>query len=69
MSSNKIAGIILIVLGAGLLYFGLQSAGSFVGEVQEAVTGRYSDETMFYLIGGGVSLVVGIVMVTRRGRR
>jgi uncharacterized protein YjeT (DUF2065 family) len=69
MSSNKIAGIILIVVGAVLLYFGLQATGSFAGEMQEAVTGRYSNETMFYLIGGGVALVVGIVMVTRRGRR
>jgi len=69
MSANKIAGTILIVVGAGLLYFGLQATGSLTEGVQETFTGRYSDETMFHLIAGGVSLVVGIVMVTRRGRR
>lgn len=68
MSNNKIAGLILIVVGAGLLYFGLQASDSLAEEVQETFTGRFSDETMFYLIGGGVSLVVGIVMVTRRSR-
>lgn len=68
MSNNKIAGLILIVVGAGLLYFGLQATGSLAEEVHETFTGRFSDETMFYLIGGGVSLVVGIVMVTRRRR-
>ena len=68
MSTNKIVGIALIVIGAILLYFGLQATGSFAGEMQEAVTGRYSDETMFYLIGGGVALVIGIFMIARRGR-
>jgi uncharacterized protein YjeT (DUF2065 family) len=68
MSNNKIAGLVLIVVGAVLLYFGLQATGSFTGEVQQALTGRYSNETMFYLIGGAASLVIGIVMVTRRRR-
>jgi len=68
MNSNKLIGLVLIVVGAVLLYFGLQATGSFVGEMQEAVTGRYSNETMFYLIGGGAALVVGIVMLARKGR-
>ncbi len=34
-------------------------------ELGEAMTGRYSDETMLYLIAGGVSALVGLVMMLR----
>lgn len=65
MNQMKTVGLILLVLGAILLYFGYNAATSPMEELGEAVTGRYSDETMMYLIAGGVSGIVGIFMLLR----
>lgn len=68
MSTNRIIGIILIIVGGGLLYFGLQATGSMTEEVHEGLTGRFTDETTWYLLGGGAALVVGLIMALR-GRK
>ena len=66
MSTNKIIGIILLVLGAVLIFFGLNATEAPLEEVTEAVTGNYTDETMYYLIGGAVSAVLGLVMLLKK---
>ncbi|MCX7545056.1 DUF3185 family protein [Marinicella gelatinilytica] len=66
MSTNKIIGLVLLVLGAVLVFFGLNATEAPLEEVSEAVTGRYSDQTMYYLIGGAVSAVVGIVLLLKK---
>jgi hypothetical protein len=67
MNTSKLIGIGLLVLGAILLYFGFNATQSVGEEMSEAFTGKYSDETMFYLIGGGVAAVAGLFMVLRKG--
>jgi hypothetical protein len=66
MKQNKIIGIILLVIGAIALYFGLNATNAPMEEVSEAFTGRYSDQTMLYLIGGAVAGVAGLVMLFRK---
>ncbi len=68
MSTNKIIGIVLIIVGAGLLFFGFQATGSLTEEVHETFTGRFTDETTWYLLGGGAALVVGLIMALRGGK-
>ncbi|MBS3805114.1 MAG: DUF3185 family protein [Oleiphilaceae bacterium] len=63
MGMQKLIGVALLVVGLVLLYFGWQSTQSLGGEVSEAMTGRFDDETMMYLIGGAAATVVGLVMV------
>lgn len=63
MSGARILGLILLVAGAILLYFGFQATESIGEEVVEGVTGRYSDETMWYLVGGGVAAVAGLALM------
>ena len=62
MGMQKLIGVALLVVGLVLLYFGWQSTQSLGGEVSEAMTGRFDDETMMYLIGGAAATVVGLVM-------
>lgn len=66
MSSSKLIGIVLLVLGAILLYFGVNATSSPVEELGEAFTGKYSNETMMYLIGGGVAAVAGLFMLFKK---
>lgn len=67
MNTAKLIGIGLLVLGAILLYFGFNATNSPMEELGETITGKYSDETMIYLIGGGVAAVAGLFMLTRKG--
>jgi hypothetical protein len=59
-------GIALLVVGVILLVVGFNSTQSLTEEVSEAFTGRFSDETMFYLIGGAVAGVIGLVMLLKK---
>ena len=66
MNNSKFIGIGLLALGAILLYFGFNATDSAMEEIGEAITGRYSDETMMYLIGGGVAAVAGLFMLLKK---
>jgi hypothetical protein len=67
MKGSKLIGIVLLALGAILLYFGFNATESVTEEIGEAITGRYSDETMMYLIGGGVAVVAGLFLLLKKG--
>lgn len=63
MSSQRIVGIILMVAGAALLIIGLNSSESVADQISETFTGRFTKETMWYIVGGLVSAVLGLLMV------
>ena len=66
MNQKALLGIALLVGGLILLYFGYNASESLTEGVTEAVTGRYSDETMYYLIGGAVASIVGLALLVRK---
>ncbi|HCC81646.1 hypothetical protein C9933_00880 [Methylophaga nitratireducenticrescens] len=59
MGGQKLLGIILVVIGIILLVFGFNASQSLGDQVTETFTGRFTDETMWYIIGGAVAVVVG----------
>lgn len=59
MGTNQLVGVVLLVVGVILLYFGWQSSQSLGDQVTEAVTGRFTDETMWFIIGGAAAVVAG----------
>jgi hypothetical protein len=63
----KTIAVVLLVLGAILLYFGFTASQSMTEEIGEALTGKYSDETMAYIIGGAVSAVAGLFLLFKKG--
>lgn len=69
MSNMRILGIALLVIGLGLLFFGIQATGSLTEDVHETFTGRYTDETTWYLIGGGAAAVVGLLLTVFGGSK
>lgn len=64
--NNKILGIALLVIGAGLVYWGYQQSGSVGSQLAETVTGSPTDEVMILYISGAVSLVVGLLLVFKK---
>jgi uncharacterized membrane protein len=66
---KRVIGIVLLIVGAALLYFGLQATDAPLEQVRESVTGDYSDQTMLYLIGGAAAAVGGIALLLVGGKR
>lgn len=66
MATNQLVGIVLVVLGIILLYFGWQASQSMTDQVTESFTGRFTDSTMWYIIGGAAALAAGAFVVLRR---
>ncbi len=63
MSQQRIIGIVLIVVGVVVLMFGLNAKDSLGDQVSEAVTGRFTDRTMWYIIGGIALIVVTLAAI------
>lgn len=62
----KPIGIVLLVVGALLLVFGFQSSQSLGDQMTETFTGRFTDGTMFMIIGGAAALAAGAFMTFAR---
>jgi len=69
MGNKKIVGLVLLVVGAVALYFGLQATDAPLEEARETLTGDYSDQTMLYLIGGAAAAVAGLGLLLFSGKR
>jgi hypothetical protein len=63
MGTKKIVGLVLLVVGAVLLYFGLQATDAPLEQARESLTGDYSDQTMLYLICGAAAGVGGVALL------
>jgi len=69
MSTQRILGILLLVVGVGLLLFGLNATESVTETVKEGVTGRYTDKTTWFILSGAAMGLVGILMAFIGGGR
>ena len=69
METKKIVGLVLIILGVVMLYFGVQASDAPLEQARESLTGDYSDRTMLYLIGGAVAAIAGVALFFFGGKR
>jgi hypothetical protein len=69
MAMSRVLGAVLLVVGILLLVFGLNATDKPVEELSNTFLGHYTDETMWYLVGGGAAAVAGILMVLFGGKR
>jgi len=70
MSMSQIAGVVLLAVGAVLIFFGWESSQSVVDQVAETFTGRFTEETMWYLVLGAAAAILGLVLlVSGKSRR
>jgi hypothetical protein len=59
ITMSKALSIALLVAGAVLLIYGLQSSDSVSSSVTRAVSGTPTDKTIWLIVLGGISLVAG----------
>jgi len=66
MNSQRIAGVIALVVGIILLVVGMNSSHSVADQLSNTFTGRFTQATTWYIIGGigialfGVLLLIGL---------
>jgi hypothetical protein len=64
----RIIGLVLLAVGVTLLIFGYNASQSVGEKVVEGITGRFTEQTMGYLIGGIAALVGGAALCIWGGR-
>jgi len=69
MNTQGVIGIVLIVVGVILLIVGINASDSISDQVSEAFTGRFTDKTMWYILGGIAMSVLGVVLLAVGWRR
>ncbi len=62
MSIQRIIGLLLLVVGVTLLFFGYNASQSVGERVVEGVTGHFTNQTMWFLIGGIAAMVGGVAL-------
>ena len=69
MAPPRIIGIVLIVVGVILLIIGLQASDSAADQISETFTGKFTDSTTWYIIGGlGLGLLGLLMTVVPMGK-
>jgi LPXTG-motif cell wall-anchored protein len=69
MTQTNIIGFVALAIGIVLLFFAWRASNAPVEQLSEALTGRYTQNTMWYLIGGIAGVVVGGALLYRGNRR
>jgi hypothetical protein len=68
MSPQRILGIVLLVVGVILLIVGMNSSHSVADQVSNTFTGRFTRDTIWYIVGGIAAGLIGLLMVLVGGR-
>lgn len=69
MGATKFLGVLLLAVGAVLLFIGVRATGSFGEQIVEGFTGRFTDGTMIYLVTGAIAALAGVVSLVVPLRR
>lgn len=63
---NNLIGIIMLIIGGGLAYWGFEKSEGLQSQLSTAVTGAHTDNVMLLYIGGAVCVAIGIYFMTKK---
>lgn len=63
MNQTRILGIVLLVAGLIGLAFAYQGSQSILDQTKNVFTGEYRDRTTWFLIGGTLAAVAGVILL------
>jgi hypothetical protein len=66
---SRIAGVLLLVVGALLLFWGMDASESLSSEISRIFRGTPTDRTVWFLAGGTACAVAGLALLFRPGSR
>jgi len=69
MSAPRIIGLVILAVGVTLVIFGYNASQSVGEQVVEGFTGRFTNQTMWFFIGGIAAIVGGAALALWGGRR
>jgi drug/metabolite transporter (DMT)-like permease len=69
MSTQRILGIVLLVVGVAVLIYGVNASHSMADRMSDTFTGRFTEATTWYIIGGAASGLLGLLLVAFGGGR
>lgn len=61
-----IVGLVLLVGGIGLAFWGYQMSQSVASHFSRALTGALPDAVMYRYIGGAISAAIGLFLLIKR---
>ncbi len=64
--NNKALGVGLLVAGGLLLLLGINESQSTASEISKILRNSPTDRSIWFFVGGGVALIVGLYMVLAR---
>jgi hypothetical protein len=62
MSSQRIVGVLLLVAGIVVLIVGMNASHSAADQISNTFTGRFTHDTVVYIIGGGAAALLGLLL-------
>lgn len=70
MSTTRVLGVVFLAVGVVLIIIGVTASRSLADNVSTFFRGHLTEHTLWYIIGGVVSAVIGLVLTlgTFRGR-
>ena len=68
MNMTKPIGMALLAIGLILIVFGINASNSIGSDFSRFFTGSPTDKTIWFIIGGVVSVIIGGAMTLRPAR-
>jgi len=62
MNTQRIFGAVILVVGVVLLCVGINASNSVADQVKHSFTGRFTQETAWYIFGGLAAALLGLFM-------
>jgi hypothetical protein len=69
VTTRRIFGFVLFAVGVIVFIMGKNASESFADQLTKTFTGRFTDRTSWYIIGGTAAGLLGLGLVLFGGRR
>ncbi len=64
MHPQRIAGVVLVVVGVILLIIGINASNSLADQLSHSFAGRFTQATTWYIVGGIASALLGLLLMS-----